>query len=558
MPKISIIVPIYKVEPYLKRCVDSILNQTFTDFECILVDDGSPDNCPQICDEYAKKDKRIRVIHKKNGGLSDARNAGIDIAQGEYLGFIDSDDWIHPQMYEILYQGIVENNVRLSVCAYNETDTEQEFERIDKPVFELHNGMDFLMADNVTAVVAWNKLYHRSLFKEIRYPVGRIHEDEFTTYKILYKAGNIAFCDFKMYYYFMNFNGITKSKYTIRQMDEIIAVEERNLFIKKNKDLKRYFGQATKQLIKVYWNQYLSVAKEEQYKEIQCDITNRMRKQLIFYGKKANVDISHYANYYDIAFPNLMKVYWIWKIIKNKLKKEGLINTVFKILKKIKHKLGQLYWKIYRKLDDVKYRMRKSILYIYNFIKGIFVYDKIDYKKIGEDVVICAHPDDETIFFYSIIKKYHPYIICLSNRGHKIRRKEFYNTLEYMGVPGVLLNFPDFPWLKWSLLEFILTVKLKRIHNKCPIIKRVFTHNSKGESGHSHHFAVGRAVQKVFSDKSIFLTSEEKYEIGELTVSERKDKHMIIHDMYSSQYKMLDLWCPWFEHYMTYEYFEQK
>ena len=106
--KTSVIVPIYKVEEYLHRCIDSIINQTYTNLEIILVDDGSPDNCPMICDEYAKKDSRIRVIHKKNGGLSDARNAGLEIATGEYIGFVDSDDWIHKDMYHILYKNIIE------------------------------------------------------------------------------------------------------------------------------------------------------------------------------------------------------------------------------------------------------------------------------------------------------------------------------------------------------------------------------------------------------------------------------------------------------------------
>ena len=237
MPKISIIVPIYKVEQYLHRCVDSILAQTFTDFECILVDDGSPDNCGAICDEYAKKDKRIRVIHKPNGGLSDARNAGIDIAKGEFLGLVDSDDWIHPQMYEILYKGIVENNVKLSVCAYEETDLEKEFEHISEPKFEVCRGMDFLISNNVTAVVAWNKLYHRSLFEDIRYPVGKLHEDEFTTYKILYKAGSITYCCEKLYMYFINNNGITKLEHTLRSVGNKEELRKRKeAFIKRRID----------------------------------------------------------------------------------------------------------------------------------------------------------------------------------------------------------------------------------------------------------------------------------------------------------------------------------
>ena len=126
MPTISVIVPVYKVEPYLHRCVDSILNQTFEDFELILVDDGSPDNCPVICDEYAAKDSRVVVIHQENGGLSAARNAGIDWAfansNSQWLSFVDSDDWIHPQTLEHLLRAVEENGTKISICGYEESD----------------------------------------------------------------------------------------------------------------------------------------------------------------------------------------------------------------------------------------------------------------------------------------------------------------------------------------------------------------------------------------------------------------------------------------------------
>ena len=126
MPVISVIVPVYKVEPYLHRCVDSILSQTYTDFELILVDDGSPDNCGAICDKYAKLDSRIHVLHKKNGGLSSARNAGIDWvfanSDSQWFSFIDSDDWVHPQYLELLYQAVKAYEVRISQCLHIETD----------------------------------------------------------------------------------------------------------------------------------------------------------------------------------------------------------------------------------------------------------------------------------------------------------------------------------------------------------------------------------------------------------------------------------------------------
>lgn len=182
---ISVIVPIYKVEEYLHACVDSILEQTYVNLEVILVDDGSPDLCGQICDEYSRKDLRIKVIHKKNGGLSDARNAGLDIAQGEYIYFVDSDDIIHPELLEKLFILIKKYGADISICRY------QIFNDGDSPKIILgqHGNVecfsDFEMLDNLynpkyapANIVAWNKLYRRSIWNSLRYKVGIINEDE--------------------------------------------------------------------------------------------------------------------------------------------------------------------------------------------------------------------------------------------------------------------------------------------------------------------------------------------------------------------------------------------
>ena len=177
---ITVIVPVYKVEPYLHRCIDSILNQTFTDFELILVDDGSPDGCGVICDEYI--DPRITVIHQLNGGLSAARNSGIDWAfacsDSEWLAFVDSDDWVHPQMYEQLYRAACDSNVSLSICDFQRTKQVDEFPRLSFVSPMVYNGLDFFTSNrNVIATVAWNKLYKKSIFDGYRYPVGKLHED---------------------------------------------------------------------------------------------------------------------------------------------------------------------------------------------------------------------------------------------------------------------------------------------------------------------------------------------------------------------------------------------
>lgn len=206
VPGISIIVPVYKVEPYLNKCVDSILSQTFTDFELILVDDGSPDNCGAICDAYAAKDDRVRVIHKENGGLSDARNAGIDAARGEFLGFVDSDDYILPEMYEQLYGACMEYGVRMAGCdalwIYDDTDAVDTGS--DGTTSLLTADEFFLRMIDVRRfmdVTAWNKLYHRDLFEGVRYPVGKIYEDQGTTYKLVFQNEKLAYVSKPLYAY---------------------------------------------------------------------------------------------------------------------------------------------------------------------------------------------------------------------------------------------------------------------------------------------------------------------------------------------------------------------
>ena len=232
---ISIIVPIYKVEKYLDRCINSILNQTFRDFELILVDDGSPDRCGDICEEYAKKDKRIKVIHKENGGLSDARNAGLDIATGKFIGFIDSDDFIHKDMYMILYDAIIKSKSDISQCKFKYFSKEDELNKniINDGKYEIYNNIDAIeeIIDNKNLNTnVWIKLYKRELFNDIRFPKGKIHEDEFVTYKVFYRAKTVSYVNKELYYYFSNDTGIMKNLNINSKFDWIEAIEERNEF----------------------------------------------------------------------------------------------------------------------------------------------------------------------------------------------------------------------------------------------------------------------------------------------------------------------------------------
>lgn len=242
-PLVSIIVPIYKVEPYLRRCLDSIVNQSYTNLEIILVDDGSPDGCPQICDEYAAKDKRIFAIHKENGGLSDARNAGLDISKGEYVSFIDSDDWVNEKYIEILLAIMTKEKSDI-VIGENEKTKETCIDKtISKTTIKTYTSKEALIhlfRDNhIAFTVSWGKLYKRNLFETLRFPVGKFHEDEFTTYILFYNAKKIIYTSEILYIYFQRNNSIITSRHP---WDVLEFLEKRYLFFKERneKDLLSY------------------------------------------------------------------------------------------------------------------------------------------------------------------------------------------------------------------------------------------------------------------------------------------------------------------------------
>ncbi len=243
MVDISIIVPIYNVEKYLKTCIDSILAQRFKDFELILVDDGSTDDCGNICDKYSLKDNRIKTIHKENGGLSSARNSGIDIAKGKYIGFIDGDDHIHPDMYNILFENIVKYDSDMVMCNFQYVNENDKVKlNSEDGIFKI-NHYDKIEAlnmiyseESIKFIVAWNKLYKRELFSDIRYEVGKVCEDEFAIHKLLYKCNVITYIDLPMYFYVQSSNSIMRKKFNVKRLDSIEALKDRMNFFNNNNE----------------------------------------------------------------------------------------------------------------------------------------------------------------------------------------------------------------------------------------------------------------------------------------------------------------------------------
>ena len=232
--KISVIVPIYNVEQYLRRCIDSIINQTYKNLEIILVDDGSPDNCGQICDDYAKKDTRIKVIHKKNGGLSDARNVGLEVCTGDYISFVDSDDWIELNTYEIMMKSMNEYNADMVVSNINyvyKDKVESKYSEDKIRCFNKEEAMKELIKDGLVQAVVWNKLYKRVVIDNLRFKVGKLNEDEFFTYKICAKAERIVYIPEALYQYRQREDSIMGT-YILQRIDGVEALYERMNFIK--------------------------------------------------------------------------------------------------------------------------------------------------------------------------------------------------------------------------------------------------------------------------------------------------------------------------------------
>lgn len=232
--KISVIVPIYKVEQYLRKCLDSIVNQTYQNLEIILIDDGSPDRCGKICDEYAAEDERVTVIHKANGGLSSARNVGLDVATGEYIGFVDSDDWIEADMYAYLLQGIQKHDADIAVCGiFEELPNRQICRRWNKAeVFDTEGGLEQLFLRKKYSHSVWDKLYRCCLFEEIRFPDGRNFEDIATTHRVFERAKKVHLLPEAKYHYLQRQDSIMGDGRLQNRIDSYLAAKEQYLRMK--------------------------------------------------------------------------------------------------------------------------------------------------------------------------------------------------------------------------------------------------------------------------------------------------------------------------------------
>lgn len=319
--KISIVVPIYNMENYLNKCINSIINQTYSNIEILLIDDGSTDKSSEMCDNWEKRDNRIRVFHKKNGGLSDAKNYGIEHATGEYIGFVDSDDWIEHDMYEQLYNEAKNNKADIVICGRyleydNHTIEQLKNERIimnsKEAIIKLNTFYGFDMS-------SCDKLYNINLFKNIRFPYGKKCEDAYVTYKLFGNAKKIEYFPKCFYHYLQRNNSISKNK--LLNKDLVYAAQEQTEYISSKYDDIKHIGIINYAFsIKLLYEMAIerNIRIDEELKKYKKEI--KEYKKIItssnYLNKKKKIAFILFNNYYYI--------YYILKKIKKYINKNKL------------------------------------------------------------------------------------------------------------------------------------------------------------------------------------------------------------------------------------------
>lgn len=346
MNKVAVIVPVYNVREYLERCVDSLLHQKYEESTIYLIDDGSTDGSSILCDEFAKHNSNIITIHQENRGLSGARNTGIHaaIATGDFawITFIDSDDWVDENYLSLLVKANLENDTRISVCSYTRDPNQILIPKAGSTW--LIDPIDLITKYQVEGTVAWGKLYDIAMFSNVEYPLGKLHEDEFVTYKLLDACKKISFVELPLYYYFLNQAGIMKSKWNTKRLDSLTAFEEQIEYSKvtHNKlllchSVNKYHNGLAAQ----YSNVFNSSLSSKIKKSILSNLQDKLRTSLIINHKITPLIIQN-VWIYEVAFPGLMKtVYWpckkllkdINKLTNKIIDKNNPVNNHFRVIK---------------------------------------------------------------------------------------------------------------------------------------------------------------------------------------------------------------------------------
>ena len=337
MPTISVIVPVYKAEAFLCHCVDSICAQSFTDFELILVDDGSPDNCPAICDSYADNDCRIHVIHQTNQGQAAARNRAITMSQGEWLCFIDSDDMVHPQLLELLYHSVIDVNANLSMCSVVEgTQVTDDFlTTVNKSVVDPiemneENLLHIYEQGEHRGWIACAKLIRKSIVLRNLFAAGRIYEDNAVVCRWLVDAGIVADIQDELYFYRVNSQGTTKSAFNIKKLNYLWALSEMIAFFDSidYRILKKRFCSMYMQASPgYYWRSLNELSSAESARNVKKQMWQIMRKnyRYICLSKSQRFAV------YEIFYPHVVKLYRLFRATVRTIRERGINGLLKKI-----------------------------------------------------------------------------------------------------------------------------------------------------------------------------------------------------------------------------------
>lgn len=330
---ISVIIPVYNVTAYLSRCLDSVLSQSYPCFQAILVDDGSTDASGTICDDYAAKDSRFVVIHQKNGGLSAARNAGLDWvfanSDSHWIAFIDSDDWVHPQFLELMFRSATANKVTLACCEFVRVDSATPYAALDDIKVSIQHPRDIYIYPDGRGegAFAWRYLYYRSNFEGVRYPEGKLWEDIATTPKAIFRTEQLAVVHAPLYFYFMNPEGISKREWTPHNLDCLEALEFNISFFSKKRE-ERLYRQSVNSYLKNLAYQLDCVQrnsiKQPEKKRLNRSLHTKLRRAIWKYRKLHAISFATDGVIYASAWPGLTNCRWIIQSQVRKIK--ALIN----------------------------------------------------------------------------------------------------------------------------------------------------------------------------------------------------------------------------------------
>lgn len=339
MPQISVIVPVYKAEAYLTDCIDSILNQTFSDLEIILVNDGSPDGSGAICDAYAAREARVSVIHQENQGQAAARNHAMPVAKGDWICFVDSDDLIHPQMLELLYRAAQKGNCGISMCRMLEAVTLPESfllpqkEKIEVVTMDEGTLVKLHDADRYPGWVACAKLIRRVYIEHHPFTPGRVYEDNAAVCHWLYASQNVAMLEQELYFYRGNPDSTTKKQFTLKRLDYLWALEEIIAFCTKagyfrlrDRFVDRYAETAA--------GDYRVVLNELKRPDVAKQIKRDVRNLIRAYDLK--LSRQQFAQMFDAMHPKLVRLYYPLEAVVRTLKEKGLSGLIQKVTEQLR------------------------------------------------------------------------------------------------------------------------------------------------------------------------------------------------------------------------------